>query len=371
MKNVLGLINLNESEEYVTEITKHRPLAAVPFGGRYRLIDFVLSSMVNSGIQNVGILLRHKHRSLMDHLRSGKEWDLARKYEGLFILPPAPGMCFGENSRADIENFYHHLNYLANCRQKYVLITGSNMICNINYHRAFKFHQDMQADITILYKENNEENDCLQGTLLEVEPDGRVVDIAIHPPTMTGNKISMEMYIMERTLLMDLIAGCNARGGSDLVKDGFIKHLAKLKVYGYQHKGYLARIHSIKSYYRHNMELLKSEKWQDLFFKSGPVYTKVKDEAPVKYKEGAKVSNTMIANGCIIEGRVENSVLFRGVKVSKGAYIKDSIIMQKTIIAENAIVENVICDKDVQITSGKWLKGDKNFPLVVEKGTVI
>jgi len=372
MSNVMGLINLCENEELIQEITETRPLAAVPFAGRYRLIDFILSSMVNSGIHNVGILLGNKSRSLMDHLRSGKEWDLARKSDGLFILPPAQITHSGGTGRGDIENFYTHLDYIESSRQQYVLISGTHNVCNINYRKIFQFHENTGADITIVYKEQTgEPEDIDYGTVLETTEDGRVIDIAVNPAQVMSRNISMNMYIISRDLLVDLVKGCYARGGVDLLKDGIIRNLDRLRVYGFPYKGYVARIHSVSSYYHHNMELLKPEKWQELFQKSGLVYTKVKDEAPAKYKENAKVSNAMIANGCVIEGRVENSVLFRGVKVHKGAYIKDSIIMQKCEIAENAIIENVICDKDVRITTGKWLKGDRKYPLVIEKGTVI
>ena len=367
----MGIINLNEGQEYLKELTQCRPLAAVPFGGRYRLIDFILSNMVNSGMQNVGILVQDKYRALMDHLRSGKEWDLARKRDGLFILPPGKCQSLGGNYRGNIDNFYENLDYIESSRQQYVLIAGSHIVCNLSYRKAFKFHQDMGTDITLLYKEHNEDEELLQYGIVECQGNGLITDIAINPASPLSQKVSLEMYIMKKDLLVDLIKDCQARGGLDFVKDIIIKNIGALKIYGYAYKGYVARVDCVKSYYKHNMELLKPEKWEELFFKSGLVYTKVKDEAPVKYKESARVSNAMIANGCIIEGRVENSILFRGVTVHKGAYIKDSIVMQKCDIAENAIIENVICDKNVRITNGKWLKGETNYPLVIEKGSVI
>jgi glucose-1-phosphate adenylyltransferase len=371
MQNVMGIINLNAGQDLLKELTLGRPLAALPFGGRYRLIDFILSNMVNSGMQNVGILVQDKYRALMDHLRSGKEWDLARKRDGLFILPPSPNSCSSGGCRGNVENFYNNLDYIESSRQEYMLIAGSHIVCNLNYRKVFKFHQDMGADVTILYKEYEMEDELSQYTVLDCQPDGRIVDMGSKFNTTSSRKVSMEMYIIEKSLLVNLIKDCQARGGWDFVKDILIKNVGRLKLYGYLYKGYAARIDSIKNYYRHNMDLLRPEKWEELFFKSGLVYTKVKDEAPVKYKENARAFNTMVANGCIIEGRVENSILFRGVKVRKGAYVKDSIIMQKCEIAENAIIENVICDKNVCITQGKWLKGEKNYPLVVAKGTVV
>lgn len=367
----MGIINLNEGQDLLKELTKGRPLAAIPFGGRYRLVDFMLSNMVNSGMQNVGILVHDKYRALMDHLRSGKDWDLARKRDGLFILPPNQNPCSAGGCRGNIENFYNNLDYIESSRQEYMLIAGGHIVCNLNYRKVFKFHQDTGADITVLYKEDDLEEDVSQYAILDCQPDGRIVDIGVISQKTTSRKVSMEMYIIKKNLLVELVKNCHTRGGWDFVKDILIKNVNKLKMFGFPYKGYIARIDSIKNYYRHNMELLKPEKWEELFFRSGLVYTKVKDEAPVKYKENARAFNTMVANGCIIEGRVENSILFRGVKVHKGAYIKDSIIMQKCEIAENAIIENVICDKNVCITKGKWLKGETNYPLVVEKGTII
>lgn len=370
MENVMGIINLNENESMLREVTRHRPLAAVPFAGRYRIIDFILSSMVNSGIQNVGILVLNKYRALMDHLRSGKEWDLARKRDGLFILPPAESRLGGV--RSDIENLHRNLDYIKSSRQQYVLIAGSNIICNINFKKAFQFHQAKQADITVLYKEQDIDKDDFQHcTILDCNSDGRVVDMAVNPAKAESRKISMKMYIIARSLLIDLVNSCVARGGIDLLMDGIVKNVGKLAVYGYQYKGFMARIHSVPSYYRHSLELLKPESWQELFFKSGPVYTKVKDEAPVKYKESARIANAMIANGCVISGTVENSILFRGVKVEPGAYIKDSIIMQNCNIGPNVKLEGVICDKDVVIAADKWLKGESSCPLVIEKGIAI
>jgi len=371
MQNVMGIINLNEGQNFLAQLTQRRPLAAIPFGGRYRIIDFILSNMVNSGIQNVGILVEDKYRALMDHLRSGKEWDLARKRDGLFILPPGRSQFSKENYHGSVEKFYNNLDYIESSRQQYVLIAGSHIICNLSYRKAFRFHQDVGADITLLYKEHNSDEELVEYSIVECQANGLITDIAINSSSPLSRKISLDMYIMKKDLLVNLIRNCHSRGGLDFIQDIVIKNIGTLKMYGYPHKGYVARVDCVRNYYKHNMELLKPEKWEELFFKSGLVYTKVKDEAPVKYKENARVSNAMIGNGCIIEGHVENSILFRGVAVHKGAYIKDSIVMQKCDIAENAVIENVICDKNVKITNGQWLKGEANCPLVIEKGSVI
>lgn len=369
---LMGIINLSEAEEYLGELSRTRPLAAVPFAGRYRLIDFVLSNMVNSGISNVGIFIQHKYRSLMDHLRSGKEWDLARKRDGLFILPPAYSKNPMQIHRGDVENFYSNLDYLCKSRQKYVVVAGPEMVSNLDYRQALDFHKNTGAEVTVLYtRANCTTHDCVRSTVVEMGEDGQVLDMKEYKESGQCQNISMKTFIMERKVLIELVNDCIARGDSDFIKHCIIKNITKLKVRGYHYQGYVARISSLRSYFQHSMELLSPHVWKELFFKSGLIYTKVKDEPPAKYMLDADVKNSLISTGCYIEGRVENSILFRGVKVQKGAYIKNSIIMQNGQVCSGVVLENVICDKDVKITANKQFKGECNYPIIVKKGQVI
>lgn len=370
--DVMGIVNLNEPEDFLNELTQYRPLAAVPFGGRYRIIDFILSNMVNSGISNVGILIQHKYRSLMDHLRSGKEWDLARKREGLFLLPPAYSSSPLQTQRGDVENFYSNLDYIEHSQQNYVLISGTSIIYNLNYQAAFEFHQAQGADITVLYSERDcSAKEYADAFLLQVDEEGRVLDMRSKPTAQSKQKMSMETFIMKKDLLVELIRDCIARGEYDFVKHCLVKNISKLKVCGYNYQGYLARINSLQSYFAHNMDLLKPQIWQELFFRDGFIYTKVKDEPPSKYLDGAQTDNVLVSGGCHIAGTVQNSVLSRGVKIDEGAVVKDCIIMQKCEIGSGAILENVILDKDVHIAPGKKLKGEANYPFIIKKGMVI
>lgn len=370
--DAMGIINLNEPEGYLHELTQFRPTAAVPFGGRYRMIDFPLSSLVNSGVTNVGILVQHKYRSLMDHLRSGKEWDLARKRDGLFFLPPAYSNYPTETHRGDIDNFYSNIDYIMRGKGKYVIISGVTYLCNINYRKVIEYHEKKGADITVMYSESEcADDDCNNAVVVETDADGRLTDMQVSPRVVSTQKVAMEIFVMEKKLLISLIRDAVAHGDYDFVKHCLIKHVNKLNIYGYSYKGYVARVHSLRSYFKHNMELLKPEVWQELFFREGYIYTKVKDEPPAQYLEGAVTTNSLVANGCNIAGTVENSVLFRGVKVEKGAQIKNCIIMQKCVIGSDAVLENVICDKDVHIAAGKQLKGDAYYPFVIKKGMVI
>ncbi len=368
--DLMAIINLNEPEEQLYELTQHRPLAAVPFGGRYRLLDFILSNMVNSGITNIGILLQYKYRSLMDHLRSGKEWDLARKKDGLVFLPPAArprNFVYG----SDVENLHSNIDYVSYSRQKYAVIAGSSFVCNINLTPVLDFHRKFGADITVVYAGCEIASSAADGAVtLTLDEDNRVIDMEVDPVSTQKRKIAMGMYMMERTLLIDLVRDAVSHGGYDFVKHCLIRNLDKLKVFGYPHNGYAARIFSLQSYFQHNMDLLNPAVWRELFFEGGLVYTKVKDEPPSKYT-GASVRNSLVAGGCLVEGTVENSILFRGVVVEKGAYIKNSIVMQKSKVQAGAILEQVICDKNVSIKPGRQLKGECNYPLVIKKGTVV
>ncbi|MBO8137596.1 MAG: glucose-1-phosphate adenylyltransferase subunit GlgD [Desulfotomaculum sp.] len=371
MKDVMGIISLNENSDVLNNITNHRPLASVPFGGRYRIIDFVLSNMVNSGIQNVGVLTRYKHRSLIDHLRSGKDWDLDRKRDGLFIFPPENINNPAELYNGVMQNLYNNIDYIYKSRQKYVLVSGSDIIYNLNYRQVFDFHKQMKADITMIYKEINNINKLHSCSFITKMKNTRILDMEVNSCCSKSSKMCLEAYIMDKSLLIDIVNSCVSRGYIDFIKDGIVKNISILNVIGYQHTGYVAKINSIESYYQHSMDLLKTDIWKELFFKPGLVYTKVKDGAATKYTKDSVVRNSLIANGCIIEGTVKNSILFRGVRVDRGACIKNSIVMQKSVIEKNAVLENVITDKEVCITAGKILRGDKNYPLVIEKKKVI
>lgn len=369
MKQVMGVINLVNEPDDLEELTYFRNVASVPFGGRYRLIDFALSNMVNSGIDNVAVFTQHKYRSLMDHLGSGKEWDLNRKRGGLFVLPAVLDEPTGM-SRGDLYQFYCHRDYFLRGPGEYVVISRSHMVCNLDYNEVLRFHEERGADITMIYKETDG-FDLGKSRKLEVNEDDRVLVVEDQHGRLNSNKISMEMYIMKKSLLLDLVDSSLAQGYDHLVRDAIMKNMRRLNVYGFAYKGHLAIINSIQSYYKHSMELLNPKVWRELFLQHGPIYTKVKDEAPARYADSANVKNALVANGCVIEGKVENSILFRGVRIRKGAYVKNSIILQNSEIEENVVIENAILDKDVFISRGRVLTGDTRAPFIAAKTKVI
>ncbi|WP_181956616.1 glucose-1-phosphate adenylyltransferase subunit GlgD [Paenibacillus piri] len=369
MKRMMGVINLVNEPDDLEELTYSRCVASVPFGARYRLIDFSLSNMVNSGIDNVAVFTQHKYRSLMDHLGSGKEWDLDRKRGGLFILPAILNETTGM-SRGDLFQFYSHRDYFYRAREEYVIISRSHIVCNIDFNAVLNYHLEQNADITVVYKRADDE-EFAKFRRLAVKDDGQITVMEDHSGRLRTDNISLEMYVMSKELLLDMVESCLAQGYDHLVRDGIMKNIGKLGVYGYLHEGHTGIVNTIQSYYKHSMQLLNPKVWRELFFQKELIYTKIKDEPPAKYMENSSARNALIANGCVIEGKVENSILFRGVKIRKGAYVKNSIILQNCEIEENVIIENAILDKDVFISRGRVLTGDKQAPFIASKTKVI
>lgn len=368
MKNTMGIINNTCNEKLLKELMNRRSLGSVPFAGRYRLIDFILSNMVNSGINNVGILVQNNIRSLMAHIRSGKEWELDRKIDGLSILPPMSIRAVEDIPKGDLEVFNDNMDFLQNCTQKYVIVSDSNYIYNMDFNDAIRAHIESGADITLVYREmGNEIKGHTRKTVISLDGKNNVRSVEINPVRPLSHKECMEVYIMERELLIDLINKCIAEGRYDFKHDCIARNVDSLNIQGYEFKGFMANIHSIRSYYKYSMQLLKTNISKELFYKNGLIYTSVKDQPPVKYTKNSSVKNSLIANGCIIDGNVENSILFRGVRVEKGACVKNSIVMQNCTIQENSCIDNIILDKDVTITYSKQLIGAENYPVVVEK----
>ncbi|MFC4777417.1 glucose-1-phosphate adenylyltransferase subunit GlgD [Paenibacillus sp. GCM10023252] len=368
-QKVMGVINLIHEQDELESLTRGRCLATVPFGARYRLIDFILSSMVNSGISKVAVFAHTKYRSLMDHLGSGKHWDLHHRQSGLFVLPPATDDIH-EISRGDLYHFYQHRDYFNRSPLEYVVITRSHMVCNIDFEPVIAYHEEKGADITVVCKQ---QRGMTTGKTRKVnmKDDGRITAIQDHYGRMLSDISCMEMYIMKKDLLMELVETSLAQGQDHLVRHAIFSRIDKLNVYGYMYEGYLGAVNTISSYYQNNMNLLTPEVWRQLFFQPGPIFTKVKDEPPARYLEGSLVSNSLIANGCLIEGTVINSVLFRGVHVRKGAVIKNSIIMQNGEIGVNGSVNYGVLDKDVRIEQGRDIQGSVSSPFLAAKRKVI
>ncbi len=369
MKRAMGVINLINEVDYLEVLHRDRCVAAIPFGARYRLIDFMLSSMVNSGMSNIAVLAHEKYRALTDHLGSGKEWDLDRKRSGLFILPPNLD-ARREAARGDLYQFFCQRDYFHRSREDIVVIARSHMVCNIDLSKAVAAHLDGDADITMVYRRTDEET-AAQCRRIRMDDAGRIVEMQDHNGRLSSNLIAMEIYIMHKSFLLELVETSLAQGYDHFVRDAVMKNIGRLHIQGYAYDGYLGVINTIQSYYQNSMKLLDPAAWQSLFYKPGLIYTKIKDEPPARYAAGSQVNNALIANGCVIEGTVENSILFRGVRVEPGAVVRNSIVMQNGIVGEQASVIGAVLDKDVRVGSGKLLQGDPSSPYLAAKRSVI
>lgn len=372
----LGVIFPNSYDGLVPELVKERSMASIPFASRYRLVDFIISSMARAGVDNISLIARENYLSLMDHLGSGREWDLARKNGGLNIIPPyAQKEIKVYNGR--VEALESIKSFLVSQKEKYVVMSDANFAANIDFVDIIDKHKKSGADITVVYRKQEipekykKSNGTVRDLYYTLDVDGnRVKQLFVNSKRDGEVNFSMNIYVIERELLIRLIDEAYVLGFTCFERDVIAPQIDMLDVHGYCYEGYVAQIHDMKSYFDENMKLLQEENLKGLFG-PGQIYTKIRDDNPTRYIKGAKVSNVMAADGCVIEGEVENSVLFRGVKVAKGAKVKNCVLMQDTVVGENASLEYVITDKDVTITSGKALAGTDSFQVFVAKNQTV
>ena len=376
MKNeCMGLINLDKKgSPSVSKLSYARPIASIPIAGRYRVIDFTLSNMVNSGLTNIGIYAKEKYRSLTDHLGSGKDWDLSRNTGGLCILSPEntkyQNQYKGRNG--DIYTILANIDYIERSEEEYILIAPSYMICNINYLEAIEYHKKSNNDITVIYKNIDNANKDFKGCLtLNLDSNDRVINIGSNLGAFPRANIFMEMYIMRRKDFISCIYEIVNLGTYSYFQDYITHEINNIQVGAYEFKGYLKCINSIQSYYELSKDLLLQDASQELLYSKRKILTKEKNQAPTIYKENSNVKNSFIATGCVIDGVVENSIIFRKVHVGKNTVIKNSVIMQNCTIESDVILNNVILDKNTSISEGKELRGDENYPMVIEKNLSI
>lgn len=375
-KNTMGIIFSENPDVNLGELTGCRSLAAVPVGGRYRLIDFPLSNMVNSGITNVGITTPHRYKSLLDHLGTGKDWDMDRKQDGLFLLPADENHEDANGVLGGIDVLYNVLSYLRRSKQRYVIVSDCNTICNITFGDALRAHEENDAEVTMIYTKVTHRltpKEIRTKIFLKVAQDGLVEDMQVHPSTQNTDGIYMNMFIISREQLIALVEGCVAHGRHKLTKDLLMGAVERGRVYGYRFDGYKKKINNTQAFYEFNLDLLHKEVREELFGRNtdNRIYTKTKDSGPTRYSSTGEAVNSFVADGCVIEGEVRGSVLFRGVHIGKGTVVENSVIMQNSDIMENCVVKNCIFDKEVILRSGKRLMGQDTFPLVVGKKTIV
>lgn len=367
MSNVLGLIFANMHDSTISDLTKLRTMGSVPYGARYRLIDFTLSNMVNSGINTVGVITKANYQSLIDHLGSGAEWDLSRKNGGLHLLPPY-GHINGGLYRGRLEALSGVLDFLRYSDADYVLISDTDVICNLDFKKVIENHEETGADITVVYtKMVCDSERSKTKTLLSVNDQGKIYDVLVRPEISGEHNVSLNMFVMKKEFLQNLVIEKAGKNMYSFEVDVLQHMLPELNIFGYRFDGYTAQIDCIKTYFSANMELMNPNVRKELFNSDDPIYTKVRDEAPAKYGLDAKCRNSIVADGCMIEGTVENSVLFRGVKVGKHAVVRNCILMQDTVVGEKCEMNYVITDKQVLIGNYRSIGGTETYPVFVGK----
>lgn len=376
MNNVMAIVFPDDRSSKMDKLTEVRALSAVPFGGRYRIIDFTLSNLANSGITNVGVATQYKYHSLLDHILSGRPWDLDRKTQGVYVLPPnlvKEVNLVGERNNINVLKGIE--SYIEHSSQEYVIVIDACSVCNIDFKELYHFHVDNDADVSLMYfKRSDEETSMFSQHCTdeyEIDESGRITDIFTDPRTTYTHNKGMRVAMLKKDLMTRLVDNAYSHKKVCNLIDMISENIDNLKVVGMEYKGYVRLIDDVNSYYRTNMELLEADTRKRLFRSDRRIMTKVRDNSPTRHFPNSKCINSLIANGCEIAGHVENSVLFRNVVVEEGATVVDSIVMQDTVICKNSTVRNVIIDKDCKIGENKTLIGQPNYPFVVSKGEKI
>lgn len=365
--NIMSVLFASGNESKLNELTLHRTTASLPFGGRYRLIDFALSNLVNSGIIRIGIVTRSNYSSLMDHIRMGRDWDLNRKNSGIAVFPPFVLNTSREVYRGKIEALYTILNFLQGAKEEYVIVSNSNIAANLNFIEVCDNHIESGADITMLCHKGR--TTTSRRVVLNYDEQNKVTDIYLSENASSEEKmISLNIYIVKKGVLISLVENAYARGYFDFEKDILFGLVLQGKVNAYEVKDYAAIIDDVKTYYNESMRLLTDEVRESLFEKEAKIYTKVKDSVPTVYGKNAKVKNSLIADGCVIKGTVENSILFRNVRIEEGAVVQNSVVMENSEVCKDASLRYAITDKNVTIREGRAISGYITYPLVIVKG---
>ncbi len=372
-KNIVGLIYTGERVDELKELTRYRSAAAMPMLGRYRLIDFILSVMLHSGIKNIGIIMQKNYHSLMDHLGSGREWNLHGKRSGLTILPPymsgeKTGMYDGL-----LDALHSNLNFLRRSSERFIAVSDSNVLYQVDFEAIASQHVERRSDITLLYSKNSSLRRNGSGRYMHVDEHGIVDKIEFDPTIPHFENTYIGAFLIRRELLIDLLDRSVAAGQHHFSR-GLLAQMVMERTHrvgAYECPGDIWMIDSVPTYFKTNMDFLDDRVRHQIFRNEYPIWTKLRDEMPARYLGRSVVKNALIADGCVIEGRVENSILFRGVHIKPGAVVKNSIIMQDAVIYQGVELENCILDKQTTIREGVRLIAPRAYPIVVAKSMTI
>lgn len=369
MNDMQGIIYTLRSATELGSLVAKRNVASLPFCGRYRLIDFILSGMVNAGVNDVGVVMERDYQSLLDHLGSGKDWNLSRHTGGLRLLPP-----FGlPNSFGHFDGCMEALrsvrSYIEDSPHDTVILSGGDLVANIDLAAAAAHHRRTGAAMTAVCmagSPNYPHHRFLPGA------DGFAEELLSVESTSARGLLSLEVYIMEKALLLELMDYCGSTGKTHFHRDALAHFMAQGGTVAlWEHRGYARRIHSAQDYYEASLDMLRAGHMEELFPDDRPIRTKGRAEVSTYYGEKAKVKNSLVADGCYIEGEIENCVLFRGVKVETGAVLKNCIIMQDCVIGAGSSLSAVIADKDCSLSAGITLVGNEHLPILIPKGARI
>ena len=373
-----GLVFSNIHDESLPELTRLRTMASVPFGGRYRLIDFALSNMVNSGISKVGVITHYNYQSLLDHIGTGKDWDLARRSGGIKILPPfitaydAKGI--GQLYNTRLEALMGVVNFISRCTEDVIVLSDCDTICNIDISDVIDQHEESGADITIVVKRVDHPGLCSpRHSIIVSDEEGKSIDATEYSEDIQpGQDVSTNIMVINRMYLLNIVNDAAAHGYTSFFRDVISRNIGRANFRVYRHDGYYALISSLAVYFDCSMQLLRPEVREALFgVPERPVYTKVRNSAPTIYRTGSSVGNAIIADGCTIEGRVENSIIFRGVKVGRGSVVRNSILLQDTVIGSGVSLNCVVTDKNAVVRDGRQLSGHETMPFFIGKGIMV
>ena len=364
----IGIILAGGNNKRMRELSNKRAISAMPVAGSFRAIDFSLSNMSNSHIQKVAVLTQYNSRSLNQHLSSSKWWDFGRKQGGLYVYTPTITAEHSDWFRGTADALYQNLVFLKQSHEPYVIVAAGDGVYKLDYNKVLEYHIEKKADITIVCKTMDPDEDISRFGCIKLNEDSRVVDFEEKPIRTDANTISCGIYIIRRRQLIELLEKAHEEDRVDFVNDILVRYKNVKRIYGYKLNTYWSNIASAESYYKTNMDFLKRD-IRDYFFRQAPgVYTRLEDNPPAKYNPDCNVSHSIIASGCIVNGTVENSVLFRKVYIGNNCVIKNSIILNDVYIGDNTVIENCIVEsRDTIRANTTYIGTPDDIKIVVEK----
>ena len=369
--NVMGIIFANDAN--LGDLSDTRTIGSIPFGGRYRQIDFHLSNMAAAGIRHIGIISRRNYQSLINHIGSGEEWGLELEEGGLEYLTPY-AMSTSHSYRGKLENLYYGMNFLNfGADDEYVVMADSSVLCNIDLNKIINSHIASGKDITIVTKAGIADGKKQQDLVFKLNEDGSIADLAVDYIAPSDYAVSIDLFVLSKQLLKKLVKECIARNHYHMDRDLVLGTWQKgeLTINVYEFPGLVMFNDSVEEYFRNSLSLLQEQTRHDLFYYNHPVYTKVRDRVPTYYGEDANLDNCIVADGCMLEGQVSDSILFRNVTVQPGAQIENCVIMNDTVVGENCQLKYVILDKDVVVRPGAKLFGTPSNPIIIKRGEIV